>query len=117
MGNLKFILAFALFITVGSIKANSFKVSTLNDLLEPNLFCQQISGVITDCSTGEPIVGASIYASSSVATQTNEFGSYSLCVPLVFKEIFITYIGYQKIKVNINGRTVIDECLTPEDVM
>ncbi len=55
-----------------------------------------LSGYVTDQSTGEPLIGATIYdRNSQKGTQTNSFGFYSLSLPANDSILLgISYIGY-----------------------
>lgn len=55
-----------------------------------------ISGKVTDASTGEDLIGATLYIESlSTGTITNTYGFYSLTLPEGNHEITISFIGYQ----------------------
>lgn len=60
-----------------------------------------LSGYVRDESTGENLIGATIYASSKkVGTTSNYYGHYSLTLPKGTTSLTVSYIGY-------NSRTVI----------
>ncbi|WP_372772816.1 carboxypeptidase-like regulatory domain-containing protein [Mangrovibacterium sp.] len=62
-----------------------------------------ISGKITDASTGEDLVGATIYEQgTTTGTITNNYGFYSLTLPSGTREIQITYVGYRSISSKID---------------
>ncbi|KAA5548569.1 TonB-dependent receptor [Adhaeribacter rhizoryzae] len=56
-----------------------------------------ISGTVKDAKTGEPIIGASVYAEPSKAgTITSRNGTFTLTVPAGKIKLTLTYVGYQK---------------------
>lgn len=112
MEKLKLIFIFALFFISINSKANSFKVSNLNDILGQTS-CRYVSGKITDCATGQPIAGALVYA-GNISTMTDIEGFYSICLPLVFTSFNISYVGFRSVKITVNGRVAINECLREE---
>lgn len=67
------------------------------------LFAQQpakitVSGVVKDDDNGETLIGASIYeASSGIGATTNEYGFYSLTLPMGSDSVSIEYsfVGFQ----------------------
>ncbi len=70
----------------------------LSQLVTCRLFSQSvtISGFITDITTGEPLIAASIYDSSSHAgTSSNNRGFYSISLEPGARTIIVSYVGYQ----------------------
>jgi hypothetical protein len=65
----------------------------------PSLHAQQrytISGTITDKSSGEHLIGATVRdVKSGKGTVTNTFGFYSLTLPSDTAVVTVTYIGYK----------------------
>ena len=54
-----------------------------------------ISGYVSDSLTGERLIGVNIYIpNSEIGTITNEFGFFSLKIPVKTREINISYVGY-----------------------
>ncbi|MFT5185078.1 MAG: hypothetical protein ACI84C_002214 [Flavobacteriales bacterium] len=54
-----------------------------------------LSGAVMDSSTGEELIGATIYdAASASGTNTNVYGFFSLSLPAGQYDITISYIGY-----------------------
>ncbi|MGH2565212.1 MAG: carboxypeptidase-like regulatory domain-containing protein, partial [Ginsengibacter sp.] len=69
------------------------------------LFAQQktITGKITDATTGQPVVGATISVRDShVATQTDASGSFTISVPSVTSRLLISSIGFEPREVPVN---------------
>ena len=62
-----------------------------------------LSGYIKDASTGEDLIGASIYVENlKSGTVSNMYGFYSLSLPKEAYRVKVTYIGYQTIEFNID---------------
>lgn len=68
-----------------------------------------IKGVVKDAQ-GEPIVGVQVIpvGASNKSALTAAGGKYSLSVPANVKEVIFYYLGFQKQKVKLNGRSEID---------
>ncbi|MCD8312869.1 MAG: SusC/RagA family TonB-linked outer membrane protein [Bacteroidales bacterium] len=82
-------------------------------------FAQQrpeVSGTITDSSTGEPIPFASIVIDGTMdGVESDIDGTYSIKVPSLDDAVLaITFIGYRSQLVKINGRAVVDVALVPD---
>ncbi len=61
----------------------------------------QLSGYLKDASTGETLIGAAVYdLDAETGAITNEYGFYSLQVPIGQVNIQFSYIGYQTIVEN-----------------
>lgn len=87
-------------------------------LLSIDAFSQSytISGTLEDASTGEQLVAANIYESSSlVGTITNYYGFYSIKLPKGKIRLVYSYVGYQAIQLDIDlGKdTIVNLSLTP----
>ncbi|AOW09674.1 TonB-dependent receptor [Flavobacterium gilvum] len=71
-------------------------------------FSQQkftISGVISDASTNETMIGVNIYIPElKTGTTTNEYGFYSLTLPQGNYTLHIEYIGFQNLEEKIELR-------------
>lgn len=64
-----------------------------------------IKGRVTD-EKGQPLIKASIIVKGTrYGTTTNENGEFSLDVSNTVTHLIISYIGYENVEVNINGRT------------
>ena len=77
-----------------------------------------VTGTVTDASTGEGIVGASVVSvvlkgSTTQWAMTDDMGAYSLTVP-ANGVLEVTFLGYTTLEVPVNGRTSIDIELVPE---
>src|SRR5690625_1781297 len=74
-----------------------------------------VSGMVTDAQNGEALPGVNVIVVGSeeemgsiIATQTDINGSYSVNVPDALNTLAFTYIGYQRLEVDIDGRSEID---------
>ena len=84
----------------------------------------QVSGTVTDSETGETMPGVNVLVlgseevtGSTIGTQTNIDGEYILNVPEELNTLRFSYIGYQSMDVEIDGRTEIDVALESQAIM
>lgn len=76
-----------------------------------------VSGTVTAQENGTPLPGANVIVNgTSVGTATDRDGKYSLNVPEGRNELTFSFIGYKRIRVEINERSVINVALE-EDVL
>ncbi|HBN05542.1 MAG TPA: TonB-dependent receptor, partial [Bacteroidales bacterium] len=76
----------------------------------------RISGYMFDDKTKETLIGATIYEmKSKLGTTTNNYGFFSLSIPMGEVEFFVSYIGYEKIliKQKLNHDTTFNIYLKP----
>ena len=74
----------------------------------------QITGVVRDSDTGELLPGVNILIrGTSTGTSTDIDGNFELRAPDQDVVLIITYIGYERLEVPINGRSEILIELTP----
>jgi hypothetical protein len=74
----------------------------------------EVSGRVTDATTGEPLIGVSIaIQGTTIGTVSDAQGSYSLSVPNNQAELEIAYVGYQTVTVAAN-KPVINVELAPD---
>ena len=68
-----------------------------------------VTGTVSDASTGEPVVGATVLLKGSTTqyAMTDDLGNYSITVP-ADGVLDVTFLGYSPLEVPVNGRTVID---------
>lgn len=81
-----------------------------------NAFAQQheVSGVVTDESTGETLPGVNILVlGADFGTTTNLDGEFSLTLPSPDESLRFTFIGYQQLVVPVEGRSNINVEMTP----
>lgn len=70
-----------------------------------------ISGTLKDKSNGESLISATIaIEGTSIFTQTNDYGFYSLTLPAGKHTLSFTYVGYKKLKkeVNLTANTIVN---------
>lgn len=78
-----------------------------------------ISGYLKDSSTGEALIGATIYIKgTNIGTSTNSYGFYSLNLPKGDYTVVFSYISYNNIEkeISLNKGIQIDIELQPESV-
>ncbi|MBE7176848.1 MAG: TonB-dependent receptor [Mucilaginibacter polytrichastri] len=74
-----------------------------------------ITGKITDKADGSPLVGVSVTVKgSSTGTVTDAEGQFKIGVPENATALVVTYVGYTRTEVQINGRSSINVQLTGE---
>ncbi len=62
-----------------------------------------INGYVLDSLTGERLIGVNLYIpNSKTGTITNEFGFFSLKIPVNTREIRVSYVGYNVKKIPVN---------------
>ena len=70
---------------------------------------QTITGVVTDAADGEPLAGVNILAEgTTIGTVTTLDGNYQITVPDDVTHLVFSFLGYQRQRVAIQGRTTID---------
>lgn len=75
----------------------------------------EVSGTVIDEDTEEPLTGVNIVLQgTSTGTATDIDGNYSLEVPSLDGTLVVTYIGYIRQEIPIDGRTEIDVVLAPD---
>ncbi len=75
----------------------------------------EISGTVVDEDTSEPLTGVNIILQgTSTGTATDIEGNYALEVPSLDGTLVVTYIGYIRQEIPIDGRTEIDIVLAPD---
>ncbi len=74
----------------------------------------QISGTITDASTGEPLPGVNILIEgTTTGAITDQEGKYSLKLPSANSILVFSYIGYNSERIETGNRSIIDVSLIP----
>ncbi len=83
-----------------------------------------VTGTVTDGRTGETmpgvnviVVGSEEVAGNTIGTQTNVEGEYSVRVPESLNTLRFSFIGYQTVDVEIDGRTEIDVTMEAVAIM
>ncbi|MEZ5105607.1 MAG: carboxypeptidase-like regulatory domain-containing protein [Draconibacterium sp.] len=82
-------------------------------LLNTSLFAQNtVSGVVTDASTNESLIGATVVVKgTSLGTVTHPDGSYLLNVSSLQDTLVFSYIGYKTKEIFIGGKTTVSVSL------
>jgi len=89
-------------------KDNASKIAKVDTIANKKVN-HTISGYITDASSSESLIGASVYVPGrSIGTTTNEYGFYSLTLPKGTYELHFSYIGYQSMIKDIELSANID---------
>jgi TonB-linked outer membrane protein, SusC/RagA family len=77
---------------------------------------RRISGTVTSAEDGSPIVGVTVQAvGTSVATQTDGNGRYTLEVPSGTAELQFMYLSYNAQTVKLGSTDVLNVTLTPDE--
>jgi len=77
-----------------------------------------ISGTLKDITTGETLLGATIYSKESAkGAVTNEYGFFSLSLPQGKHTIVISYLGYQEVtqKIELSSNQKLQLELNPSE--
>src|SRR5512145_2157971 len=83
--------------------------------LEVNGQTQQITGKITDASTSETIIGATVQIEgTTIGCVSDKNGKFSLDVPKPDAVILISYVGYTPERIILNGQSNFDIKLVPD---
>ena len=94
-----FSLALCLFISIGAAFAQT----------------RQVSGTVTDATTGDPVVGAAVQLKGSTTrySMTDALGNYSISVP-ADATLTVSMFGYLGVDVPVEGKTVVNITLKPD---
>ncbi len=77
---------------------------------------QEVTGTVTDASTGEAVSFASVRVDGTMnGTSTGVDGTFSIEVPSAEKSALVfSFVGYKSQIVQVNGRGVVDVALEPD---
>ncbi|MFY9152673.1 MAG: SusC/RagA family TonB-linked outer membrane protein [Prolixibacteraceae bacterium] len=76
---------------------------------------KSVSGTITDATTGEPLVGVSVYISGTTTGVISDAnGKYSLSAPVLNSTLIFSYIGFARTNIVYTGQASIDVKLVPD---
>ena len=78
------------------------------------IFAQQrtVSGLITDQTTGKPVVGSSItLKGSNTGTETNSDGSFTINVPNANSRLNVSSVGYEVQEISVGAKTTVNVSL------
>ncbi|SMO72892.1 SusC/RagA family TonB-linked outer membrane protein [Fodinibius sediminis] len=85
---------------------------------QPEKNQEDIGGTVTDAQSGETLPGVNILVKgTSTGASTDANGEFELTVPSLQDTLIVTYIGYQKQEVPINGQDELDIQLSPQAIM
>jgi len=97
------------FLSLSDIKT----VYASNDVV--NLDQQTVQGIVTNAETGDPVYGVNVIVKdsaettgSTIGTQTDFEGAYSIDVPEGLNTLVFSYIGFRETEVEIDGRSEIN---------
>ena len=73
---------------------------------------RNVSGRVTDQSTGEALIGATVLVKgTTVGTTTNIDGDYTISVPNTGAVLVVSYTGYQALEIAADGLSRVDAAL------
>lgn len=76
---------------------------------------EMVRGIVTDASNGEIMPGVNIVVKgTTIGTSTDGEGRYELDVPSLNDTLVVSFVGFTRREIPINGRTNIDIALEPE---
>src|SRR5699024_5557625 len=79
---------------------------------------ETITGTVTDASSGESLPGVNILVKgTSTGASTDANGAFELTVESLQDTLVVTYIGYERQEIPINGQTTINVTLQPEAIL
>jgi len=88
------------------------------------LFQETVTGTVIDAQNGEALPGVNVIVLGSeevtgsiIGTQTDLDGNYSVTVPEGLTTLAFTYIGYQRLEVDIEGRNELDITLQLDTII
>lgn len=92
-------------------------VVALTIMLIGQVFAQQrtLTGVVKDGSSLQPIIGASVRASQTASTSTNDQGAFTLQVAPGTSNLQISFVGYESQQVPLGDRDTLSIFLVAED--
>lgn len=101
-----------LFITsLNATAAHPFRNNERENVLQK----QKITGTVTDATSGEPVIGASIIIEgTTIGVVTDLEGKFSIEVPSDEVTLLINFIGFKSESIAISGKTVLDVKLVPD---
>ena len=83
-----------------TMKKNLLLLFAIN--LSWGAICQtNLNGTITDASTGEALIGATIIYGKGLGTATDFEGSYSISILPGERALKVSYVGYEEINTTI----------------
>jgi len=82
-------------------------ITEAEELMEEQIFQDTVRGTVVDAQTGESLPGVNILVqgTTDMGTTTNIDGEFELSVPSLEETLVFSYIGYERLVVNIAGRS------------
>ncbi|MFA5849218.1 MAG: SusC/RagA family TonB-linked outer membrane protein [Bacteroidales bacterium] len=78
---------------------------------------QKVTGTVISTEDGDPLPFVTVVVTgTTIATQTNADGTYSINVPASGKSLTFTFIGKKTVVAELNGRTIVNVQLASEAV-
>ncbi|MGA0560657.1 SusC/RagA family TonB-linked outer membrane protein [Larkinella sp. VNQ87] len=94
------------------VRCTMLLVSMLLTCLAGQAQAQSVSGRITAAESGEPLPGVSVVIKGTTqGTNTDNTGKYTLRLPNPNATLVISFIGYLRQEVAVNGRSTVDVVL------
>lgn len=85
---------------------------------DENSIPEIINGQITDAETGDSLPGVNVLIKGTTdGTSTNQDGNFELEVPSLEDVLVVSFIGYQRQEVEIDGRTEVNIEMQPDITM
>jgi hypothetical protein len=99
-----------------TMKIKTILLCGLFSLLGVSLSAQNLRGVVSDASTGEPLIGASVYwLGTSIGIGTELDGSYELHRVKGYDKLVAAYVGYKSDTIRVEaGVTNVDFSLASD---
>jgi TonB-linked SusC/RagA family outer membrane protein len=97
---------------------NTFKIIENNLIViaaKDNIQKQKVTGIVTDASNGDPIIGANVLVEgTTIGVVTDINGKFSLEIPKSDAVLVVSFLGYNSDRISVNGQTVLDIKLIPD---
>ncbi|MEL7833727.1 TonB-dependent receptor [Fodinibius sp. Rm-B-1B1-1] len=85
------------------------------DVKDTEQALQDISGRVVDAETGEPLPGVNIFVEgTNTGTTSDENGEFSLTIPDDSEVLVFSFIGYERLEVEIGDRTTFNVEMSPD---
>lgn len=89
-------------------------IQEIEEVKDVEVFQETIEGRVTDSQSGESLPGVNISVEgSTTGTSTGPDGDFELQVPNLQETLIFTYIGYEPLEVQLQGRTELNIEMTP----
>ncbi|MDX1667010.1 MAG: carboxypeptidase-like regulatory domain-containing protein, partial [Saprospiraceae bacterium] len=77
-----------------------------------------VEGVVTDATTGEPLIGANVLVvGTSSGTVTDFDGTYTINVPEGYEMLEFSYTGYSSETVTLGPSDIVNVTLSPGELL